>query len=426
MRRGHAIAAGMVLAVFVIAPCGAQKPLAPRPLGPVVATSVEALGAVSQVRALSDGRVLVNDNAGKRVLLFDSALKTFTVIADATSATSNAYSSRIGGLIRFHGDSTLFADPNTFSMLVIDPNGKITRTMAVPEPDYVQSLIGGPFGTPGLDARGRLVHRALPGRQLRDAAFSVSPDSAVLTRFDLTTRSVDTVGKFMIPKITLHEKPASDGWTEYVALVNPLPLTDDWAVLADGTIAIVRGREYRVDFVDEDDHITSGPRVPFDWERVPEDARAGIIDSTKAEMEKLQAAQAARNAAAAGPAVARPQTGANGRQLTEADGGTRSARAPAGPIQMPLEFVPLNELPDYRPAFRQGAALGDREGRLWIRTTKVVNGGAVYDVIDNKGALVDRVQVPPGRVVAGFGPGGVVYMGVVDGDITRLEKAKVR
>ena len=231
--------------------------------------------------------------------------------------------------------------------------------------------------------------------------------STKVDRGIMLSRTSDTVAKFMIPKVTLDPQKGSNGWTIVVALVNPLPLTDDWALLADGTIAIVRGREYRVDFVDEADRVTHGPRVPFEWERVRDDARDSIIDSTRTEMEKLREAQIARNAAAAAgaPAAAGPTTGANGRQLTGADGGARSgALGPAGPQMMPLEFVPPSDLPDYRPAFRQGAALGDAEGRLWIRTTKVINGGAVYDVIDRSGALVDRVKVPPGRVIAGFGP----------------------
>ena len=53
-------------------------------------------------------------------------------------------------------------------------------------------------------------------------------------------------------------------------------------------------------------------------------------------------------------------------------------------------------------------------------------GGAVYDVINRQGVLTDRIQVPPGRVIAGFGPGGVVYMGVLDGTIARIERARVR
>ena len=427
MRRAfHAI----VLAAFLGGDIAAQQPPSARALGRVVATASEPLASVSQVRALPGGRLIVNDNTGRRVLMFDSTLKLLAVIADSTSATANAYSSRIGGLIAYRGDSTLFADPATLSMLVIDPNGKLARTMAVPLPDYVQNLIGGPFGTPGFDARGRLVLRSATNRQLMDAAFKAPPDSAVLARVNLTTRAVDTVAKFMIPKVTLHsyDRESTTGWTIVVALVNPLPLTDDWALLADGTIAIVRGREYRVDFVDENDKVTSGPRVPFEWQRVADVEREAIIDSTRVETEKLRAAQLAKRAATllASPASAAPTSGANGRQLAQAEGSARPAPNSSGPVLMPLEFVPPEELPDYRPAFRQGAALGDADGRLWIRTTKFINGGAVYDVIDRSGKLVDRVQVPPGRVIAGFGPQGAVYLGVVDGDITRLERAQMR
>ena len=89
-----------------------------------------------------------------------------------------------------------------------------------------------------------------------------------------------------------------------------------------------------------------------------------------------------------------------------------------------LQFVAPSELPDYAPPFGAGSARGDVDGNLWVRTSNVVNGGSVYDVINGKGELVDRIQVPPGRVIAGFGPGGVVYMGVREATGVRLEQAR--
>jgi hypothetical protein len=89
---------------------------------------------VAGIRALPDGRVFVNDNNNRRVLLFDPALKTFTVVADSTAATATAFSGRIGGLITYRGDSTIFADPSSLSMLVIDPaersRGNVGSTLA--------------------------------------------------------------------------------------------------------------------------------------------------------------------------------------------------------------------------------------------------------------------------------------------------------
>ena len=180
-----------------------------RQLGPVTAVGKEALGAVTTVRALPDGRVLVNDIVGRRVLMFDSTLSTTTVVADTTSATANAYGTRPGGLLAYHGDSSLFIDPASLSMLLIDPNGKIGRVMSAPRAQDVGFLIGGPFGNPGFDAQGRLVYRAPPRFQFfgpppsgnRPPQPPAIPDSAALVRFDLATRKLDTVTWFKTPKV---------------------------------------------------------------------------------------------------------------------------------------------------------------------------------------------------------------------------------
>ena len=152
----------IALAVTANAPCLAQSLPPVRQLGPVTAVAKEPLGAVSSVRHLPDGRILVNDIIGRRVVMFDSSLSTATVIADTTSATANAYGVQPGGLIAYRGDSTLFVDPASLSMLLIDPNGKITRVMSAPRANDVRMLIGGPFGSPGFDPLGRLVYRAPP------------------------------------------------------------------------------------------------------------------------------------------------------------------------------------------------------------------------------------------------------------------------
>ena len=88
-------------------------------------------------------------------------------------------------------------------------------------------------------------------------------------------------------------------------------------------------------------------------------------------------------------------------------------------------MIDAKELPDYRPAFRRGAVRSDEDGNLWVRTTAPSNAGAIYDVINGKGQLIDRVKVPFGRVISGFGP-GVVYMGVLDDKGARLEMARIK
>lgn len=101
-------------------------------------------------------------------------------------------------------------------------------------------------------------------------------------------------------------------------------------------------------------------------------------------------------------------------------------------MQMPaptVEFVPLKEIADYYPAIRPNAVKADLDGNLWILTTTSAQskaGELVYDVVDHKGALTQRVRIPLGRSIAGFGHNGVVYLMYKDGTAGwALERTKV-
>ena len=456
----------LLLAAGVNSVCIAQSLPPIRQIGPVTAVTKDSLGAVSAVRPLPNGRVLVNDIIGRRVLLFDSTLSSVTVVADTTSATANAYGVRPGGLIAYRGDSTLFVDPASLSMLLIDPNGKIGRVMSAPRD--VGFLIGGPFGNPGFDPQGKLVYRAPPNFQAfgprpgsgnRLPQFPTPPDSAAIVRFDLATRKVDTVTWFKTPKINLTVTQAADGGVRVMSTVNPLPQGDDWALLPDGTIALVRTRDYHVDWLNPDGTVTASPKIPFQWERLTDEQKAAYVDSVKAVIEKARssgqagaagigqmilrpggdagAAGARRDSAGAAQrapgaattsAAPNPQTGT----MTVTAGGNTTVTAvgpggggAGGPLP-PVTMVQPGELPDYKPAFVPGSTRADPEGNLWIRTSQNVDARPVYNVINRKGELIDRVQLPANRTLIGFGPDGIVYLAVRDGTLVHLERARLR
>ncbi|MBM4192841.1 MAG: hypothetical protein FJ202_00475 [Gemmatimonadetes bacterium] len=440
-----------------------------RTLSSATAKSAELLGAVSQARALPNGRVLVNDNFGRRVLMFEPGLGSFKVIADTTPATANAYSSRAAGLIAYKGDSTLFVDPQSLSMLVIDPTGNVTRVMSVPRPNEVISLIGGPNGTPGFDAQGRLVYRGMP--QFRMAAptpgangpqFQMPqlPESLAVVRVALDTRKVDTVGHVKIPRQNINVNRGTDGRMSVTTRLNPLQVEDDWAVASDGRVALVRGQDFRVDYVDGEGKVAASHKIPHDWIRLTDSAKVAFIDSAKTALEAqrqraMQVMQSGGGAAAlAGMAGAAGLAGfeamaagaaaagagdrmrvmefrMGGGDAPPARGAAPGATAGGAPSQTTLQIPPLNfvdpsELPDYAPPFGAGATKADMDGNLWVRTNTVYNGGSVYDVINAQGKLTDRVLLPAGRVIAGFGP-GVVYMGFREGPGgVRLEMAPMR
>jgi hypothetical protein len=441
-------AAAAVLLGGALAPAArAQQPSSRpplRPLGPALATS-DAMGAVAAVQALPGGRLLVNDPAKRRVVLLDSTLKEVAVVADTTAATRNAYGGQNGGLIPFRGDSALFVDPQSLSMLVIDPAGKVVRIMAAPRANDVFFLLGGPMGNPGFDAKGRLVYRMMGGMRGGPRAPGqpttppVLPDSVPIVRYDLTARKLDTAVfvKVYAPKFNVVQ--TDGGGMRMSSYINPLPEVDDWAILPDGTIAIVR-KDYHVDFVDADGKRTSAPKIPFEWQRLTDSMKVSIIDSSKAAFERMRAAgpgagpggnQIVVSAGPGGP----PPGGAPGGAvpmivIREDGGGAPPRRGPAagerraeGPP--PMSFVQPSELPDYRPAFSNGSVRADAEGKLWVRIiSPKPASGPEYDVIDRTGKLVDRVVLPAGTTIAGFAPGGIVYLGVRDASGVRVVRAR--
>jgi hypothetical protein len=441
----------------VTSPALAQQSLPPiRSIGPIEAVTTVPMKAVSAVRELSGRRVLVNDIVSHRVLLFDSTLAHATPVADSTASTANAYGNMPGGLIPYRGDSTLFIDPASLSMLVFDDAGKVARVMAVPRPNEAIYLIGGPFGQSGFDPAGRLVYRGntnlmrAPANPAEVKNFTPQfPDSAPIVRVTLATRAEDTVAFFKLPPTKMNVVRTDNGFTAS-ATINPMPIVDDWALLPNGTVAVVRGRDFHIDWYHPDGTMTSSPKIPFDWQRLTDDQKVAVIDSARQIMEKRQQARMAAldstrkltgNGEQQRITAGGDPGGAGGGMaqmvmVMRTDGGGGGGGGGAAPpmrgganlqITMPpLQFVAPYELPDYRPAFGTAATRCDLNGNLWIRTSQANDGRPVYDVINDSGELTDRVQLPPFRTIAGFGP-GVVYMGVPDSTgVVHLERARIK
>ena len=419
----------------------AQKPPAVRPLGPVVATSTESFGAMLALRHTPHG-VLVNDGQNRRVVMLDETLSKAKIVADSLGANGNEYSGRQAGLIPYKTDSSLFVDPQSMSMVVLDGEGKAGRVMAVPRDG---GMLGSVIGAPGYDGKGHLVYRGFPQMRFENRGGPggpgpmgppAIPDTFPILRVDLATRALDTVGyvKMPRPKVDI-TRDESTGRMSVNMTVNPLPTVDEFAVMADGSIAIVRGHDYHVDFIRPDGTRESAPKMPFDWRRLTDEDKVAFIDSLKAAREKFLAAQP--QAAQQGPtASSTTTTTPGGAQRTEmvVMGPGPGAAGGGNPMQGMMNsrnasFVPANELPDYQPPFFSGGTVrADMDGNLWIRTipTKAYPGGPIYDVVNSKGVLIDRVQIPVDRQIAGFGTDGVVYLSFVESGKTKLERARLK
>lgn len=49
----------------------------------------------------------------------------------------------------------------------------------------------------------------------------------------------------------------------------------------------------------------------------------------------------------------------------------------------------------------------------------------MWDVVNRKGEVFQRVRLPEGRDIAGFGPGGIVYLKYAAGEQVVLERMRV-
>lgn len=421
----------LAVMIVTVSPLAAQRQPPVRPLGPVTKVSPpDLLGSVSVVRPLPGGRVLVSDITRRQVVLLDADFHKVKTVVDSATGAGTFFSGPMSGLLPFKGDSSLVVDPRTLTMLVIDANGDVARVMVVPSVRDAPNLVGGPFGSPGYDARGRIVFRGAPGNAARPVgdparvnttvARPIKADSAPVLRIDLATRNREILCYIKIPEVLGSSTiDNSDRLVGTSLIVNPLPTVDDWALMPDGRVAVVRGRDYHIDWLELDGRWTSTAKIPYTWERLDEDAKQRVVDSVTTALERSRE---------------------DGRRKHEADSLANSkasnvtfSRNPDVPaarrqfdvLRLTLLVVPAKQLPDYRPAFGQGAVRADADGNLWVRTTTASDAGPIYDVINAQGVLVDRVKLPFGRVISGFGK-GVVYMGVLDGKGARLEIARFK
>jgi hypothetical protein len=488
-----------------------------RRISTATALSTEELGAINGVLELRDGRVLVNDGTRRRLLLMDTTLKTVEVVLDSLAEIANTYGTRAGALIPYRADSVLFIDPGAFAVLVLDPSAHVTRVRSVWRPDemgYYMSPVAANnnVGMPATDGRGRVVYRVnatpTPPKIAPPAGvpwIPSPPESAFVVGIDLDTRKIDTLGVVRMPKVVYQIRQTVEGFLSLNVLANPMPITDDWTVLSNGSVAFVRGRDYRIDYRQPDGTQTSSPKLVYPWQHLDDADKQKLVDSVKdanrrQQMGNYMAAMirwanvyekpyphdlkappgfVPQNglqkdwklppgvafpanyiyACAPGeepkiiPQASAPGAAAPGAAAPPA-GERRPVGMPVGPPGAPagtpscipspivlgggvtpppptireLAMVPPDELPDYRPPFIAGSSRADADGNIWIHTTppKPMPGGLIYDVVNSQGELFDRLQLPPGYTLVGFGKGKVVYLSMRDAKGIHLARVRLK
>jgi hypothetical protein len=402
------------------------------------ATASETFGGILGLRQAADGSVLVNDAARRQIKLLDPSLKTSTVVVDSTPGTSASYGPFAVPLIPYLGDSSLFGERNTRTMLVLDGHGKIVRALALPKANDFLSINSGPTAT---DAEGRIIYRAFRSFRKEYPApdrRGGSADSVPILRADLDFRRIDTIGKVARPVMKIVTQPSSDGRTANVFVADPLQPIDEWAVSSNGAVAFIRGHDYHIDWLQPDGSLVATPKLAFNWQRLTDEDKQRLADSVRAGQDALlssgypQAEYAIRFPCQRSPYPPPPGTGRGGGsgatapspddpdadciQVIQTSGIPLVGGAPARPMEPlpPLaDLLRGGAIEDYLAPIAPNATLADRDGNLWVlprMSTLSKSGELVYDVVNAQGKLFQRVRLPVGRSIAGFGKGGVVYL----------------
>jgi len=379
----------------------------PRAVVGPVAVSRGVLRTVSGLRELTGARVLVNDFGSRRLVILDSALTKYVVVLDSALGPERSYGARNGGLIPFGVDTTLFYDAASRTLLPILPDGSIGSAIALPFQGHAAAFVAGGY----VRADGQnLIYVAPPGRPAVSVSAGGSApaalnDSSPLVRANLLTRVVDTLGFLRTPRREqdLPYTPPDGAKGVMRAVRDPVLVTDGWAMTSDGSIGIVRGGDYHVDWI-RGGRLISSPRMDYPWHRLSDEDKRALVDSGRAFV---------------GAHPTKYVATLNGR---EDDGFVVDS------------VVGAAELPDYIGPFAS-PPLADADGHIWVLPVTTIapifvppaaasRAPATYDVVDSNGRIVKRVTIPAGTSIAGFGK-GTIYLVEREGPGVSLARFRI-
>jgi hypothetical protein len=332
----------------------------------------EPFDQVIALRELRPGQVLVTDGGARAVLLADFASgRQVPVGRNGQGPGEYQYP----GELLAAGDTTFVVDRASRRLLAVAPDGRMTgRTVLFPE------AIGGLPAARGADLDGRIYFQASPFRppDENEEIQPKLPDSAAVLRWDRAGNRVDTIAKVKIPatrvNVAGHERSR-------LVTMRPEPYApeDDWAVGADGRVAIARVADYHLEWVGNGRRTVGAP-VPYRRRRVTEADRTRYLAELRSNRNRLVVTR--------GPA---------------------GGRAPE--VRVPEPSAAEFAWPEYLPPFRRGMLISP-EGQAWVPRQEET---PVYDVFDNRGNLAARFELPPGRRLVGLGR-GVLYAVRTDDD----------
>jgi hypothetical protein len=378
---------GLAAAAVVASPLpvAAQTPVVK--LSQAESTFPEPFGLVGGVREMPDGRVIIADPLGQALILGDLRAGRADTLGGVGQGPGEYR--QPDALFALPGDSTLLVDLGNARLTTLAPDGSFGPTMPLTrgDPGAGGLLIVLPRG---VDARGRLYFQPMGGGRPGLAL----PDSGAVVRFDRASGVVDTIAAVKLPGIRRITSGGGDN-----VMMRPQPLTpeDAWAVAPDGRVAVARSADYHVEWVQPDGRVVRGAPVSY------RPVAVGRADKEEW-VEGL----------------------GNGISISVmiADGEQRISMGRGGAGQSP--DIDSFEWPEVKPPFTSRGLHVTPGGDLWVQRSVPAGAPRVFDVFGADAQLKGKVELPPGRTIAGFGRDRLYAVRTDDMGLQWLEVYRLR
>jgi len=370
----------VALVTFLVTSGGLARPLSsqqPQPIGKPIVEFPEPFSAISGLRELADGRVVVADPRDKIVQILD--LKSGTATAVSREGSGPGEYALPSGALPMPNDQTLIVDLLNQRFLMIGPDGKPGETIPMP------SLGGGPgglglsFARPqGSDDQGRLYFQST---SIQMPGGPPAADSVPVVRWTPGGTTIDTAAWIVRPPTSVSSTSAGgnrQGFQVRMGSSKVFAPQEVWGVTMDGRVARVTPAPYQVHWYGANRRVTSGPTVPYTPPKVTEADKKAYRERQRAN----------------------PPT-----MIMMTRGGSSGSNA----TSLPAGSLPEPEFAETRPPFTStNSVLVSPEGEIWVNRSRPAGDDTpVYDVFDSAGRLVRKVSLPKDHAVTGFGKGSI-------------------
>ncbi len=350
--------------------------------------------AINGVRPLSDGRVIVSDGKDKtlQVIDFRGTAKPIGRLGSGPNEWLNP-----SGIAALPGDSSAMWDGGNRRFMLIRPDGTPAGEVSPGTTNYGAFA---PLLPRGTDARGNIYFQGSPFLQTADGPAPA--DTVPVLRLDRARDVADTVAFIRPQKGNASVGPSPNGTGASITngLANPLVPLDEWVALPNGRVAVVRGIGYHVDFYDKRKIVSSGP--PVVWQATPVDGeiKREITDQRRKQFSSVT-----------------PRSRPTGQVST------------ISPGALDRMMQALEPWPATVPPFMRGAAsvrANASGSQIWVRRTAIKDADLpVYDVFDEAGRVVVRVQMPARTQIVGFGAQFIYAIRTDDDDLQYLQRYRI-